>query len=129
MSLSPSLLEPYNYGAPAYTTSPPRSFSPAVEPASISPPTLSYHLSAGEVSSDESHMATAGRRSRGSPAPSIPYASTVPRSHRYNPIAIPATRANTRAAHRRRASKSNEPEHDSDAEEEEDYQGSGGADP
>lgn len=132
-ALSSSLMEPFssNYTTSgAYTTSPPRPYSPAVESAGISPPTLSYHLSAAELSSDESRS-TSGRRSRGEnpTPPPVPYAATVPRSHRYNPLAIPATRSSTRAAHKRRNSKSSQ-DHDSDAEEEEEYHpSSGGVDP
>jgi hypothetical protein len=127
-----ALVEPFasgNYtaaGANYTTASPPRSFSPAVESASISPPTLTYHLSAGEMDSDDS-----GRRSRGEnpTPPPVPYSASIPRSHRYNPLAIPATRSSARAAHKRRHSKSSN-DHDSDAEEEEEYQpSSGGVDP
>jgi hypothetical protein len=49
--------------------------------------------------------------------PSVPYAATVPRSHRFNPIAVPASRTNAKAvAHKRRPSRSND---DSDDEDEE----------
>lgn len=129
LNLSPSLGEAF-YNTSAYgSNSNGRSFTPAIDGASISPPMLSYNLSAGEVSSDESHT---GRRSRGAPStppPSVPYAATIPRSHRYNPIAVPATRSSARAAaHKRRSSKSsNDPDHDSDAEEEEEYQHSSGS--
>jgi hypothetical protein len=92
-----------------------------MESASISPPTLTYGLSAGEMSSDDSH-ATGERRNRH-------YSATVPRSHRYNPLATPATRSSARNAHKRRNSKSSN-DQESDAEEEEEYQpGSSGIDP
>ncbi|KAK7063822.1 hypothetical protein R3P38DRAFT_3301503 [Favolaschia claudopus] len=77
---------------------PTRPFTP-IDGAGISPPSLvgpSYTLSAGELSSDG---LTSGRRSRGSgshsPPASYPTPSSVPRalsSHRFNPIATPATR-------------------------------------
>ncbi|KAJ7601299.1 hypothetical protein FB45DRAFT_778565 [Roridomyces roridus] len=86
---------------------PTRPYTP-LDGAGISPPSLlgpSYTLSAGELSSDGG--LTSGRRSRASGShspPAIPYASpaTVPRSiasHRFNPIAAPATR--TRAPRRK----------------------------
>jgi hypothetical protein len=99
-----------------YSSTPVRPYTP-VDGASVSPPTLSYTLSAGELSSDGM---PSGRHSRGSgsnsPPVGIPYAATVPRSHRFNPIAVPTARASVRAAHRRRSSRSND---DSDDEDEE----------
>lgn len=119
------LTEPFSYTPSGnYTTS--RSYSPAAESASISPPTLTYHLSAGELSSDDS-----GRQSRADnpTPPPVPYSATVPRSHRFNPLAIPATRSSARTAHKRRPSKSSSNDRDSDAEEEEEYQPGSGVDP
>jgi hypothetical protein len=96
--------------------SPPRSFSPA-DGIHASPPTLTYNISAGELSSDG--MPT-GRASRGSGThspPSVPYAATVPRSHRFNPIAVPANRTSAKAAaHKRRPSRSNDDSDDDDEE-------------
>jgi hypothetical protein len=106
-------------GSGDYTySSSPASFNPSASPArpytpedgaSIAPPSLSYNLSGGDLSSD---CMTSGRRSRGSGSPSPPqtisYAATVPRSHRFNPIAAPTTRSAGRAAHRRRSSRSND---------------------
>ena len=93
--------------------SPPRSFSPP-EGLHPSPPTLTYNISAGELSSDT------GRASRGSGThspPSVSYAATVPRSHRFNPIAVPANRTSARAAaHKRRLSRSNDESDDDDEE-------------
>ena len=87
-------------------------------PASPLPNLGSYTLSAGELSSDAMPPAS-GRHSRSSgtqsPPASIPYAATVPRSHRYNPIVIHPTRA-TKGAHKRRISRSN---NDTDEEDEE----------
>ncbi|KAF9015751.1 hypothetical protein BDQ17DRAFT_1386429 [Cyathus striatus] len=105
----------YTYSSPSFTASTPaRPYTPA-DGASISPPTLTYNLSAGEMSSDG---IASGRHSRGSgthsPPASIPYAATVPRSHRFNPIAAPATRTSVRAAHRRRSSRSNDESDDED---------------
>ncbi|GLB35741.1 putative helix loop helix domain containing protein [Lyophyllum shimeji] len=107
---------PTTVGDYTYSSSPARPYTPP-DGASLSPPQLSYTLSAGELSSDG--MPSSGRHSRGSDRhspPAIPYAATVPRSHRFNPIMAPATRASTRAAHRRRSSRSND---DSDDEDEE----------
>ncbi|KAG6911353.1 hypothetical protein DXG01_001024 [Tephrocybe rancida] len=98
-----------------YSPSPARPYTPE-DGHSVSPPTLTYQLSAGELSSDGM---PSGRRSRGSGSPpaSIPYAATVPRSHRFNPIVPPSARPAVRAQHKRRmSSRSNE---DSDDEDEE----------
>ena len=61
-----------------------------------------------------------GRASRGSGThspPSVPYAATIPRSHRFNPIAVPVNRTSGRAAaHKRRLSKSNDDSDDDDEE-------------
>ncbi|KAG6846071.1 hypothetical protein H0H87_006435 [Tephrocybe sp. NHM501043] len=90
-----------------YSSSPARPYTPE-DGQSVSPPTLTYQLSAGELSSDG--MAS-GRRSRGTPE----YA--VPRSHRFNPIVPPSVRPAVRAQHKRRMStRSND---DSDDEDEE----------
>jgi hypothetical protein len=97
-----------------YSSSPARPYTPP-DGASISPPTLAYTLSAGELSSDG--MPSSGRHSRGSGTqspPAIPYAATVPRSHRFNPIMAPTTRASVRGAHRRRSSRSNDDSDDED---------------
>ncbi|TFK26813.1 hypothetical protein FA15DRAFT_259318 [Coprinopsis marcescibilis] len=113
-----------NVGGYTYSSmgasSPARPFTPP-DGASISPHTLAYDLSGGEVASDPS----SGRASRGSqrssPAPSVSspgpttvsFPSSVPRSHRFNPMAAsPASRPNLR--HKRRASRSNEETDDED---------------
>jgi hypothetical protein len=112
---------PNTIGDYTYSSSPARPYTPP-DGASIAPPALGggYTLSAGELSSDSMPPAS-GRHSRGSgthsPPASIPYAATVPRSHRYNPIVPPATRASVRG-HKRRSSRSND---DSD-EEDDDFQ-------
>jgi Helix-loop-helix DNA-binding domain len=83
----------YSTGAYTTTSAPARPFTPP-DGAGISPAGL-YTLSAGELSSDGTQS---GRRSRGSgthsPASSqgISYPATVPRSHRFNPMAAPTTR-------------------------------------
>jgi len=90
----------YSYSSSYTTASPGRPYTPPEN--GVSPPAV-YNLSAGELSSDG---LASGRRSRGSgthsPASvnSVPYAS-VPRSHRFNPIAAPATRSVTKAARRK----------------------------
>jgi hypothetical protein len=112
---------PNTIGDYTYSSSPARPYTPP-DGASIAPPALNgYALSAGELSSD-GMPPTSGRHSRGSgshsPPASIPYAATVPRSHRYNPIMAPATRASVRAAHKRRQSRSN----DESDEDDDDFQ-------
>jgi hypothetical protein len=121
-----SSLGEYSYTPAAY--SPARSFTP-LDNASISPPTLTYNLSNAEASSDEQRSGRHSRGSNPSPPPSVPYAATVPRSHRFNPIgAPPATRTSARtAASKRKNSKANN--EDSDDAEEEEYTNSGGVDP
>ncbi|KAL0951717.1 hypothetical protein HGRIS_008393 [Hohenbuehelia grisea] len=116
LNLSASGLSEYSFSsAPAYAASnaiPARPYTPP-DGASISPPSLTYNLSAGELSSDG--MAS-GRRSRGSGTQSpanVPYAATVPRSHRFNPMATPAARA-TRPVHRRKNSRANDDSDDED---------------
>jgi hypothetical protein len=101
-----SLIGGYTYD----TSSLIRPYTPP-DGASISGQTLAY-ISGGELSSDS------GRRSgTHSPPATIPYAATVPRSHRFTPLASPATRASVRA-HRRKPSRSND---DSD-EDDDDFQ-------
>lgn len=127
-----SSLGEYSY-APGTFSTPSRPFTP-VENASISPPTLSYSLSNADASSDDQH--STGRHSRGSnpsPPPSVPYAATVPRSHRYNPIGVPPpTRTSARTAASKRRNSKTANNDDSDEGEEEEYQhssGGGGVDP
>ncbi|KIK70519.1 hypothetical protein GYMLUDRAFT_149023 [Collybiopsis luxurians FD-317 M1] len=122
-----SSLGEYNYAPTAF--SPSRPFTP-IDNASISPPTLTYSLSNADVSSDDQHSGRHSRGSNPSPPPSVPYAATVPRSHRFNPIGVPPpTRTSARtAANKRRNSKANNDDSD-DPEEEEYHQSSGGVDP
>jgi hypothetical protein len=107
---------PSTIGDYTYSSSPARPFTPP-DGVSISPPALggSYTLSAGELSSD-GMPSNSGRLSRGSgthsPPASVPYAATIPRSHRYNPIMAPATRASVRGAHRRRGQDDSDDEDD-----------------
>jgi hypothetical protein len=95
--------------------SPGRPYTPT-EGVSISPHTLTYSLSAGEMSSDNA----SGRVSRGSgthspPNTTVPYQATVPRSQRFNPIAAPAA-SRSILRHKRRASRSNDESEDEDEE-------------
>lgn len=104
----------YTY-SPMAAPSPGRPYTPN-EGASISPHTLTYSLSAGEMSSDN----TSGRASRGSgthspPNATVPYPATVPRSQRFNPIAAPAA-SRPILRHKRRASRSNDESEDEDEE-------------
>lgn len=123
----------YGY-TPAFST-PSRPLSPPVDGAAVSPPTLSYTLSNGADASSGDEPS--GRNSRGSnrsPPPHVPYAATIPRSHRFNPMALPtmatpaaATRASVRRARTTRSNtmRSND---DSDEVEEDEHQSSGGVD-
>jgi hypothetical protein len=131
MGLAHTLNEAYysSSSPPAAPTPIAAPFNPPTRPytpldgAGISPPSLvgpSYTLSAGEMSSDG---LTSGRRSRGSgshsPPATFPSAASVPRSltsHRFNPIAPPATR--TRAPRRKPTRRDD----DSDEEEDDDFQ-------
>ncbi|KAJ3750930.1 hypothetical protein DFH05DRAFT_1519092 [Lentinula detonsa] len=118
-----SSLAEYGYAPVAFS---PRPFTPT-ENASISPPTLSYSLSNADLSSDDQHSGRHSRGSNPSPPPSVPYAATVPRSHRFNPIGVPPptrTSARTAASKRRNSKTANE---DSDEGEEEEYQQSTGS--
>jgi hypothetical protein len=98
-------LSDYSYSSSYTTASPARPFTPA--DTGISPPTL-YNLSAGEMSSDGMQS---GRLSRGSGSHSPPFPASVPRSHRYNPLAAPATRAKVA---RRRSTKNDDSDDDDD---------------
>lgn len=108
----------YGYSHTSFTDSINRSYSPNQQTDVIAPPMLSYQLSApGDASSGDDAQGSSGR---GSVRP-IPYAATVPRSLRYNPMAMPATRTSARAAvaRGRRGSKSSTDKDTSDGEEEE----------
>ena len=97
--------------------SPPRSFSPT-DGIHASPPSLTYNISAGELSSDSMPTGRASRGSGSHSPPSVPYAATVPRSHRFNPIAVPPNRTNAKAAaHKRRPSTRSNDDSDDDDEE------------
>ncbi|KAI0309198.1 hypothetical protein OF83DRAFT_1179904 [Amylostereum chailletii] len=86
----------YTFSGPSYTTSPARPYTPPMN-SGIHPNVLS----AGEMSSDSMQS---GRTSRGSGTHS-PSLAAIPRSHRYNPIAVspPVTRG--AMARKRRAAK------------------------
>lgn len=113
LNLSGAGLGEYSYGpsngGASYTTT--RPFTPA---DGVSPPAL-YSLSTEEISSDHS-SGSALRRSGGSLSPpNVPYsAASVPRSHRFNPIAAPTTRSSNRLQPRRRASRRDDDSDDDD---------------
>lgn len=112
LNLTTGLNDYSAHSSPFGGSAPARPYTP-VDGASVSPPMLSYNLSAGELSSD----------SRGSGAHSPPlYSASVPRSHRYNPMAAspPVTRSSTRPLPKRKMSKK-EVDHDSD-DDDEDFQ-------
>ena len=98
----------YTYLSPAFSaSSPAHPYTPS-DGAAISPPLLTCPLSASELSSD---VMASGRHSCGSrshsPPTTIPYPTTVPRPHHFNPIITPTTWASVRA-HRWRSSRSND---------------------
>lgn len=92
----------YTYSPSFNASSPERSYTPP-EGASMSPPTLSYNLSNGDIVSEGTSSGRHSRNSSTGSAASVPYAATVPRSHRFNPIGVPANRPTLRT--RRRNSK------------------------
>jgi hypothetical protein len=110
MDISSVNMPEYTFSSPAFAPPP----SPPAELANISPPMLTYNLSNAELSD----ALPSGRLSRGSGAHSPNYA-TVPRSQRFNPIAVPANRPATRAAHRRKASRSTTQDESDDEDDEE----------
>jgi hypothetical protein len=121
MLLVPQTMSPMDISSvnmPEYTFSP--SFvappSPPTELGNISPPMLSYNLSGAELSSD---ALPSGRLSRSSGGHSPPHYATVPRSQRFNPIAVPTNRPATRAAHRRKNSRSTTQDESEDDDDEE----------
>lgn len=103
ISLPPTMGEYY----PPPFSAPAKGFAPS---DGICPPAL-YDLSSGEVSSDS---ARPNRGASNSPPVGLTYPASVPRSQRYNPIAIPATRA--RVTQKRRSSRSNDESDDEDEE-------------
>ncbi|KAF9486518.1 hypothetical protein BDN70DRAFT_926745 [Pholiota conissans] len=118
-------LPDYGYSSSTFAPSPPNAFSSQEEENNgVAPQALFYGLSGGEMSDG---MASAnGRVSRGSGSRSpagASFGATVPRSQRFNPIAVPASRPTTRAqvaaSHRRsKSSKSNDIDSDDDEDEE-----------
>jgi hypothetical protein len=111
MDISSVNLPEYTFSSPAFAPPP----SPPAELANISPPMLTYNLSGAELSD----TLQSGRLSRSSGAHSPPNYATVPRSQRFNPIAVPANRPATRAAHRRKASRSTTQDESDDDDDEE----------
>ncbi|KJA28464.1 hypothetical protein HYPSUDRAFT_197325 [Hypholoma sublateritium FD-334 SS-4] len=112
----------YAYASSSFAPSPPNAFTSQDEEANgVAPQALFYGLSGGELSDG----LPSGRASRGSGSRSpaaAPYA-TVPRSQRFNPIAVPASRPSTRAqvaaSHRRtKSARSNDLDSDDDDDEE-----------
>jgi len=127
VAASPIAFNPLNLSsAAAYTyssmgASPARPYTPP-DGASISPHSLAYDLSGGEHASDPSCGRASHGSGRSSPTPSIPspgptYSATIPRSHRFNPMAAPASSRPT-LRHKRRASRS----HDDTEDEDDDFQ-------
>jgi len=111
MDISSVNMPEYTFSSPSFAPPP----SPPTELGNISPPMLSYNLSGAELSSD---ALPSGRLSRGSGVHTPPYHATVPRSQRFNPIAVPANRPATRAAHKRKRSTTTQDETDDDDDEE-----------
>jgi len=106
LSLPPTTMGEYTYGSPSFSG--PAKFVSS-EGVGICPPAL-YDLSSGEVSSDSTRP---NRGASNSPPASLTY-SAIPRSQRFNPIAVPATRA--RVTQKRRSSRSNDESDDEDEE-------------
>lgn len=95
----------YTYSPSFNASSPERSYTPH-DAASLSPPALSYNLSNGDLPSEGPSSGRHSRNSSTGSAASVSYASTVPRSHRFNPIGVAANRPTLRA--RRRNSKASD---------------------
>jgi hypothetical protein len=119
-------LPDYGYASSTFAPSPPHAFSSQEEEnnGSVAPQVLFYGLSGGEMS--DGMASASGRVSRGSGSRSpgaANFGANVPRSQRFNPIAVPASRPTTRAqvaaSHRRsKSSKSNDIDSDEDEDEE-----------
>lgn len=92
----------YTYSPQFNASSPERSYTPP-DGASMSPPALSYNISNGDLVSEGPSSGRHSRNSSTGSAASVSYAATVPRSHRFNPIGVPANRPTLRT--RRRNSK------------------------
>lgn len=93
----------YTYSPQFNTSSPERSYTPP-EADGMTPPALSYSLGNGDLASEGP---SSGRHSRNSSTGSaVSYVAAVPRSHRFNPIGVPANRPTLRT--RRRNSKAAE---------------------
>jgi len=100
-----STMDNYTYSSPSFgAPSPPRPYSPP-EGGSVSPATLTYHLSAETPESINSGRVS---RASGSRSPSAPLYASVPRSqHRFNPMnAVNRPTRAVVAAQKRRASAS-----------------------
>ncbi|CAL1694217.1 unnamed protein product [Somion occarium] len=116
LNLSTGMSE-YTYGpSTTFSNSPgPRPFTPT----GIYPGALS-NLSTGDLSSADSVASGRSRRGSGahSPGPAVPPGSlaSVPRSHRFNPIAAPVTRSSTRQQKKRAKGGSDEFDSDNDEE-------------
>ncbi|PFH52308.1 hypothetical protein AMATHDRAFT_140532 [Amanita thiersii Skay4041] len=107
LSLPPTMGE-YTYASSSFSGAQGKPFS--TEGVGICPPAL-YDLSSGEVSSDS---ARPNRGASNSPPAGLAYSSVPRSSQRYNPIAIPPSRA--RLAQKRRGSRSNDDSDDDDEE-------------
>ncbi|KAF9451385.1 hypothetical protein P691DRAFT_614125, partial [Macrolepiota fuliginosa MF-IS2] len=95
----------YTYSPSFNASSPERSYTPP-DNASLSPPALSYNLSNGDIVAEGPSSGRHSRNSSTGSAAGVSYAATVPRSHRFNPIGVPANRPTLRA--RRRNSKTSD---------------------
>ena len=78
-------LNDFTYNPAFDSSSPPRSYSP-MESAGVAPQALTYSLTPGELSSDAMIPGRISRDSNSRSPPAVPYAATVPRSHRYNQL-------------------------------------------
>lgn len=109
----------YTYGpSTTFSSSPgPRSYTPtSIYPGALSNP------GPGDLSSDSASVRSRRGSGAGSPGPAVPPGSlaAVPRSHRFNPIPTPATRASARQQ-KKRGTKGSD---DFDSDNDEDYSAS-----
>lgn len=115
LNLSNGMSE-YTYGPSASSFGPSSPARPYTPTGSIYPGALST-LSAGELSSD-SVASSRSRRGSGAVSPPPGSLAAVPRSHRFNPLGVPApgVRTSTRQAAKKRSKGSDDFDSDNDEE-------------
>lgn len=108
------------YTASPFSNTEPQPYMPENE-LSISPRAMVTNLSDGERSSGRRSRASNG--SANSP-PAIPYAATVPRSVRYDPVPTVGRRSSTTSRRAQKARRRRNSDESDDDEDDEEYQGS-----